>query len=140
VTVVVFDTLEKIAFIDVANSTYGYALLSFLPIALGGTLVGVFYGLLSSFACKYTSPQSKILEPTLIILSAYLSFLNAQFFHWSGIMALIGCGLTQKRYGFGNTFEKSRVTIELGIGILATIAETVIFLILGFKILDSTVK
>ena len=139
VTVVIFDTLEKIAFTEVDPSTYGYAVLSFIPIAFGGALIGVLYGLISSLACKYTSPESKILEPMLIVLCAYFSFLNAQFFHWSGILALIGCGLVQKRYGFENTFEKSRVTIELGVGILATISEAIIFLILGFKVLDKKV-
>ncbi len=139
VTVVIFDTLEKIAFTDVSPTTYVWAVLSFFPVAFGGTLIGVIYGLLSSLACKYTSPESKTLEPMLIILCAYLSFLNAQFFHWSGILALIGCGLVQKRYGFENTYEKSRVTIELGVGILATISEAIIFLILGFKVLDSGV-
>ncbi len=136
VTVVIFDTLEKIAFIEVKASTYGYAVLSFLPIAFGGALIGVIYGLISSLACKYTSPESKILEPMLIVVSAYLAFLNAQLFHWSGILALIACGLVQKRYGFENTYEKSRVTIELGVGILSTISEAIIFLVLGFMVFD----
>ncbi len=140
VTVVIFDTLEKIAFIEVESSTYGYAVLSFIPISFGGALIGVAYGVLSSFACKYTSPESKILEPMLIVVSAYLAFVNAQLFHWSGILALISCGLVQKRYGFENTYEKSRVTIELGVGILSTISEAIIFLVLGFMVLDKSVE
>ena len=141
VTVVVFDTYEKIAFVDDINaSTFAYGTISFIPVAGGGVLIGIIYGLISSLACKYTSVDSKLLEPTLMILSAYLAFLNAQYFHWSGIMALIGCGLIQKRYGFENLFEKSRVTIEVGVEILAVVSETIIFLMLGLKVLDTDIE
>ena len=139
VTVVIFDTLEKIAFTEVHYSTYIYAFLSFIPIALGGSLIGIFYGVLSSLVCKYTSVDSRIHEPMLLVLSAYLAFLTAQFFHWSGILALIGCGLVQKRYGFENTHERSRVTIQSGVEMLSTISEALIFLVLGFKVLDQNV-
>ncbi len=140
VTVVIFDTLEKIAFTDVKDSTYGYAVLAFIPVAFGGSFVGVVYGMLSSLACKYTSRASgAILQPMFVILTAYMSFLNAQLFHWSGILALISCGLTQRRYAFHNLYEESRVTIEHGVGIMATISETIIFLIMGLKVFDPNV-
>ncbi len=140
VTVVIFDTLEKIAFTTVKPSTYGFAVLSFIPIAFGGSLIGIIYGLFSSIACKYASELSGILQPTLILTTAYMAFLNAQLFHWSGILALIACGLTQKRYAFFNLFEESRLTVEYGIGVLASISEAIIFLILGIKLLDKNVE
>ncbi len=140
VTVVIFDTLEKIAFTTIQSSTYGFAVLSFIPIAFGGSLIGIIYGLCSSLACKYTSERSDILQPTLILTTAYMAFLNAQLFHWSGILALIACGLTQKRYAFFNLIEESRLTVEQGIGVVANISEAVIFLILGVKVLDKNVE
>ena len=97
VTVVIFDTLEKIAFTEIHPSTYAYAVFSFVPVALGGLSIGIGYGCLSSFFCKFTSRRSLFLEPIIIFLATYMSFLNAQLFHWSGIMALIGCGISQKR-------------------------------------------
>ena len=54
ITVVIFDTLEKLAFIDshIPASTFGFAILSFIPVAVGGFLVGVIYGLVTSFLTK----------------------------------------------------------------------------------------
>ena len=64
---------------------------------------------------------------------AYLAFLNAQLFHWSGILALIGCGLVQQRYGFSNLSREGRSTVHLGVQSLAAHAEHAVFLILGYK-------
>ncbi len=136
VTVAAFDALKRMAYVDTVDSTYAYATLTFVPVGLGGALIGVMYGAVSAVACKCVTSEDKVLEPTLIILSAYMSFLNAQLFQWSGILALIACGLMQKKYAFQNICQKSRVTVETSTAMLATVAETTIFLILGFKVLD----
>lgn len=135
VTVVVFDTLENIAFTHIKATTYAYAVLSFIPIALGGTLIGVLYGILTALFLKKTSRDSLILQPTVMLLMAYLAFLNAQIFHWSGILALIGVGLTQKRYAAENVMEEAKTSLEVMAAILATLSETIIFLILGFSVM-----
>lgn len=70
-----------------------------------------------------------------MLFMAYFAFLNAQLFHWSGILALIGVGITQKRYAAGNICEEAEMTLENMAAILATLAETIIFGILGFSIM-----
>ena len=44
------------------------------------------------------------------------------------------------RYAFKNLHTRSKVTIEVGASMMATLAETVIFLMLGFKALDKRVS
>lgn len=39
-----------------------------------------------------------IFEPVWLIGAIYFSLLFAESVHWSGIMAIIGCGLAQKRF------------------------------------------
>lgn len=134
VTLVMFETLEKITFVNVEPVTFAYAVLSFFTVAFGGTLVGIFVGCLCSLCVKLTSRRSEKFEPLLVILGAIIGFRLAEMFSWSGILALIGIGLTQKRYTFPNLNQKSKEMVIKITEFLAELAETSIFLILGFKL------
>ena len=59
---------------------------SFLVVAFGGTIIGVIFGYLTSFMTTVTS-QAPLLEPLFVFSMAYLSYLSAEIFHLSGIMA-----------------------------------------------------
>jgi len=59
---------------------------SFPVVALGGTLIGIVYGLMTGFLTKFTHRVLSI-EPLFIFVLAYLSFLNAELFHMSGVLA-----------------------------------------------------
>ena len=66
-------------------------LLSFVWFAyvfFGGLLIGIFFGYLGAFTTKFTK-GSHIVEPTMVILFCYLSYLTAEVFHMSGIVALV---------------------------------------------------
>ncbi len=132
VTIVFFEGIERLAeSAEVRASHYAFAFLSFFTVALGGLLIGFAMGIISALVCKCTSMKSRMLEPLIILLSAYFAFVLSQILHWSGFIALISCGLTQKRYAFPNLFEKTRVTVVEGTETLATMAEALIFLLLG---------
>lgn len=71
------------------NITYreilkGFA--SFLVVALGGTIIGVIWGYLTGFVTRFTN-HARVLEPLFVFVMAYMSYLNAELFHMSGIMA-----------------------------------------------------
>ncbi len=132
ITIVFFETVEKLAEeSDIKAEMYAYVALSFFTVSLGGFGIGFAMGILSALACRCTSLRSRMLEPLIILLSAYMSFILSQMLHWSGFIALIVCGLTQKRYAFPNLFEKTRVTVVEGTETIATMAESLIFLLLG---------
>ncbi|XP_059092583.1 sodium/hydrogen exchanger 1-like [Tigriopus californicus] len=134
VTVVYFDTLDKIAFVNVQPLTYLYAVLSFFTVSLGGLLIGMVFGAITALCCSAMKTK-KVLEPSVVFTLAYLAFTTAQMFHWSGILALIGVGLTQRRYAFVSMSPSSVTVVEANAKILAIAAETIIFLILGFNVL-----
>ena len=51
-------------------------------------------------------------EPIAIFGMAYLAFLLAEIFEFSGIVCIIGCGLVQVAYAFNNITNKSKVAIK----------------------------
>ena len=70
--------------IEVTDIFKGFA--SFLVVALGGTFVGIIWGYVTGFVTRFTN-HARILEPLFVFTMAYLSYLNAEIFHLSGIMA-----------------------------------------------------
>jgi sodium/hydrogen exchanger-like protein 3 len=59
---------------------------SFFLVALGGTIIGIVCGFLTGLVTRYTH-QVLVIEPIFIFVMAYLAYLNAEIFHWSGILA-----------------------------------------------------
>ena len=59
---------------------------SFFIIALGGTGIGVIYGLIGGFITKYTA-HVQIIEPLFVFVLGYLAYLTAEMMHLSGILA-----------------------------------------------------
>ncbi len=59
---------------------------SFLVVALGGLIIGLFFGFIASFSTKYTQ-KTPILEPLIIISLSYLSYLTAELVSTSSILA-----------------------------------------------------
>lgn len=61
-------------------------LVSFLVVAIGGTVIGVVWGFATGFVTRFTH-QVRVIEPIFIFVMAYLAYLSAEIFHLSGIMA-----------------------------------------------------
>ena len=65
---------------------------------------------------KFTQDEEvRVVEPLIVFGTAYLAYMSAELFHWSGIISLIGCGLTQSHYAFRNISAKSKTTIKFSI-------------------------
>ena len=73
--------LENIIVLDVVA---GVA--SFLVVAIGATLIGVLYGLLAGFISRFTE-EVRVIEPLLVFVMGYLSYLTSESLHLSGILA-----------------------------------------------------
>jgi len=133
VTVVMYHIFEAYIDIGVDNIQVndvlkGFA--SFLVVALGGTIVGVIWGYVTGFVTRFTN-HARILEPLFVFTMAYLSYLNAEIFHLSGIMAITFCGITMKNYVERNISSKSQTTLKYAMKMLSGSSETIIFMFLG---------
>jgi NhaP-type Na+/H+ or K+/H+ antiporter len=61
---------------------------SFLVVFVGGVLIGIVFGILACFTTKFTE-HTPILEPLIILTYSYLSYLTAEMFSTSGILAYV---------------------------------------------------
>lgn len=87
VTVVLYNLFEaysemkSIEYVDIISG-----FLNFWIVALGGTVIGVIWGLATAVVTKYTN-EVRVIEPIFIFVMAYLAYMNAEIFHMSGILA-----------------------------------------------------
>jgi sodium/hydrogen exchanger-like protein 3 len=103
---------------------------SFLVVAGGGTVIGILMGYACAFVTRFME-QAQLLEPLVVLSFAYLSYLTAEIFHMSGILAITFCGITMKNYVEQNISESSSNTIKSAAHMIANCAEMMIFLFLG---------
>jgi sodium/hydrogen exchanger-like protein 3 len=86
---VLYDMFEVYSEIGEENLTISDILkgfVSFFVVAVGGTLIGIIWGYITGFVTRFTS-HARILEPLFVFVMAYLSYLTAEIFKMSGILA-----------------------------------------------------
>jgi NhaP-type Na+/H+ or K+/H+ antiporter len=97
------------------DSTFSYTtplkiIWSFLFLSFFSVLTGLLMGLFSSFFLKTfrfvtTNP---IIECNMIFCFGYLSYSFAEFFHFSGIIALLTCGILMSHYTWYNLSPQAK--------------------------------
>ncbi|KAJ8949754.1 hypothetical protein NQ318_005077 [Aromia moschata] len=133
VTVVLYHLFEAYTEMGFENIVYldlvsGF--LNFFVVAIGGTVIGVIWGIATALVTRYTN-EVRVIEPIFIFVMAYLAYLNAEIFHMSGILAITFCGITMKNYVEANISNKSHTTIKYAMKMLSSSSETIIFMFLG---------
>lgn len=58
----------------------------FFLVGIGGLLVGLLYAVTAAFTTRFTK-NILVIEPLFVFLYSYLSYLTAEMFHLSGIVA-----------------------------------------------------
>ncbi|CAN9515756.1 unnamed protein product [Ophioblennius macclurei] len=138
VTVVLYHLFEEFAEAGTVTVVDGFlGIISFLVVALGGVLVGAMYGLLAAFTSRFTS-HTRVIEPLLVFLYSYMSYLSAEIFRLSGIMALIACGTVMRPFVEANISHKSHTTIKYFLKMWSSVSETLIFIFLGVVTVDGS--
>ena len=59
---------------------------SFAVVAIGGSVIGIIWGFATGFVTRFTN-HVRVIEPIFIFVMSYLSYLTAEIFHMSGILA-----------------------------------------------------
>ena len=81
-----FETYSEIELENIIALDILAGITSFFVVAIGATLIGVLYGLLAGFISKYTE-EVRVIEPLLVFVMGYLSYLTSECLHLSGILA-----------------------------------------------------
>ena len=63
---------------------YVLAVLSFFTVVFGGLAVGILVGMASALILKSTK-DVRVIEPLIILATAYLAFMLAECIHWEAI-------------------------------------------------------
>uniref|UniRef100_A0A674I5S3 Sodium/hydrogen exchanger n=1 Tax=Terrapene triunguis TaxID=2587831 RepID=A0A674I5S3_9SAUR len=102
----------------------------FFVVGIGGVLVGLLFGMIAAFTTRFTK-NIRVIEPLFVFLYSYLSYLTAEMFHLSGIVAIIACAMGMKRYVEANISLKSHTTIKYFMKMWSSVSDTLIFIFLG---------
>lgn len=136
VTIVLYNTI--VTFCDmpvIPGGQYGLAVLAFFTVSCGGIAVGAVCGLLTALITK-TTQECRVVEPLAVLGVAYLSYLCAELFHFSGIISIIICGLVQAHYALKNISQKSYTTVKYFTKMLSSTSDAIIFLFLGMVLIS----
>lgn len=52
------------------------------------------------------------MEAMITLIMAYLSYVIAMLFDWSGIISIVACAIMQAQYSFPNIQKKSCTTVK----------------------------
>lgn len=132
-----FETFAEMGAENVIPVDFVFGGVSFIITAFGGVAIGIVFGAIACFTTKFTE-HTPILEPLIILTYAYLSYLTAEMFSTSGILAIAFCGMFMKQYVEFNISKKSNATIEYALKMLASIMETIIFMFMGLSTVSDT--
>lgn len=129
-TAIVFFTLI-LAYVTGESPTTGSLVLSFLRTTIGGAFIGLAVGALASQVTKRVDEPA--IEITLTVIAAYGSFVLAEQYHLSGVIATVAagmvCGNYGRRYGMSPT---TRIAVESFWEYIAFALNSMVFLLLGF--------
>jgi len=131
-TSVVLFTLV-LSWAEGANVGAGRAALSFVEVVGLGVAIGAAIGFGASKIIQMV--DDPMIEITLTTLAAYGSFLAAEHFHYSGVMATVVAGMLCGNYGATTGMSPStRIAVESFWQYVAFALNSCVFLLIGFEV------
>jgi CPA1 family monovalent cation:H+ antiporter len=110
----------------------GDAVIEFVRVALGGLAVGSILGYLVS-AVVLKNVDDHLIETATSVALAFGSYVIAEQFHVSGILAVVAAGLFVGNLGTQNTSPTTRLTLENFWEFLAFVVNSLVFLLIGLE-------
>ncbi|KAG8572191.1 hypothetical protein GDO81_011966 [Engystomops pustulosus] len=131
----VFDSFVAIGGENVTGVDCVKGVVSFFVVSIGGTLIGIVFGYLLSLVTRFTK-HVRIIEPGFVFIISYLSYLTSEMLSLSAILAITFCGIFCQKYVKANISEQSATTARYTMKMLASGAETIVFMFLGISAVD----
>jgi sodium/hydrogen exchanger 8 len=135
VAIVLYRTLLVFKCNEVSFATVTAGFGSFLAIFIGSLAVGLCFAFMSALIFKHTTmyheEEFHFLELTLLCTFPYMSFMMAEGLRLSGIVAILFCGVGMAHYTYENLSPHGKEVSRTLFKILASLAETFVFVYLG---------
>ncbi|XP_064182314.1 sodium/hydrogen exchanger 6-like [Anguilla rostrata] len=124
---------------DNSHTFEGMALLKclgmFLGVFSGSFALGVATGLVTALVTKFTKLRDfQLLETALFFLMSWSTFLLAEACGFTGVVAVLFCGITQAHYTFNNLSPESQDRTKQLFELLNFLAENFIFSYMGLAL------
>lgn len=131
-TAIVFFTLSLSLVAGTEVTTLGLSV-DFIKIVGIGAVIGTGIGLAVSQVIKQV--DEPMIEITLTTIAAYGSFLAAEHFHYSGVIATVSAGILCGNYGARVGMSPStRVAVETFWEYVAFALNSIVFLLIGLEV------
>ena len=108
------------------------SLMDFLRIAGGGVFVGVILGFFASQAVQRINDP--LVETAITTILAFGSYLLAEYFHISGVLAVVMAGMVSGNVGPRGMSPTTRIVVNNFWEFGAFVANSLVFLIIGLSI------
>ncbi|MCA9678398.1 MAG: cation:proton antiporter, partial [Myxococcales bacterium] len=131
-TAVVFFTLA-LALVGGGELSAGSAAVDFVRVVGVGLLIGAALGYLASKVIQQI--DDPMLEITLTTIAAYGSFMAAEHFHFSGVIATVAAGMLCGNYGARTGMSPStKIAVESFWEYVAFALNSIVFLLVGIEV------
>ncbi|XP_067911595.1 sodium/hydrogen exchanger 3 isoform X2 [Heterodontus francisci] len=134
----VFDSFVAVGAGNVQGLDYFKGIVSFFVVSLGGTAIGIIFAFILSLVTRFTK-HVRVIEPGFVFVISYLSYLTAEMLSLSAILAITFCGICCQKYVKANLCEQSITTVRYAMKMLASGAETIIFMFLGISAVNTDI-
>jgi len=105
---------------------------NFIQVAIGGVATGLILGGIVSFMIRQVDDY--LIETTLTTVLAFGSYLLAEQFHFSGVLAVVAAGLTCANFGHQGMSPTTRIIISNFWEYVAFLVNSIVFLLIGLQI------
>ncbi|HIF16932.1 MAG TPA: sodium:proton antiporter [Candidatus Poseidoniales archaeon] len=139
--VVLFQVMAALVVADLSGASTGIqgilveGSLMFLQMVIIGSIIGAIFGFAANQALVWT--RNHLLEVTITVAVAFGSFLMAETYHGSGVIAVVVAGMM-----VGNIGKLKAMTPQARVGLdhfwemVAFLMNSVLFLLIGFEMMN----
>ncbi|KAJ1622177.1 Sodium/hydrogen exchanger family-domain-containing protein [Pavlovales sp. CCMP2436] len=135
VAIVLSRTMLSFKYAEINAVNIALAGVLFLKIFIGSTLIGVLFGMLSSYVMKHAHmshhEDALFKESVLVAAFAWASYYVAEAYELSGIVAILFCGIVMAKYTRDNLSEQAQTLTSRTFKVVALLSETFVFVYLG---------
>jgi sodium/hydrogen exchanger 8 len=134
VAIVLYKSFAQFAENGGVTADFGYsdAGMKFVTLTFGSLFVGMLMTVVQALVFKFTFfKHTPVLEILIFMFCAYSSYLGAELFHWSGIIASLMHGVGCALYVKPNMSQEGHFRAELISHSLAALADMLIFIMVG---------
>ncbi len=128
--IVLFNMMVTIAVTGYFN--LGESVLNFIVVSGGGLIIGVLLGLIISLAISVI--DNSLIETTLTTVLAFGSYIIAEQFHVSGVLAVVAAGIVSGNLGPKRMTPTTRILVYNFWEYAAFLANSFVFLLIGLQI------